>query len=58
MRVGIVILMFLLIFSRQTPEVPWRQMAGTRDRLTHMYFEVDLDVIWGIVSRELPRLIT
>jgi uncharacterized protein with HEPN domain len=39
------------------PEVPWRQMAGTRDRLTHAYFEVDLDVIWGIVNRELPILV-
>ncbi len=27
------------------PQIPWRQMAGTRDRLIHGYFAVDLDVL-------------
>ncbi|MBM4309174.1 MAG: DUF86 domain-containing protein, partial [Deltaproteobacteria bacterium] len=29
-------------------------MAGTRDRLIHGYFDVDLDIIWNIISRDLP----
>jgi uncharacterized protein with HEPN domain len=37
--------------------VPWKQIAGTRDRLTHGYFDVDLDIIWQIVSSDLPPLI-
>ena len=42
---------------QQAPDVPWRQIAGTRDRLIHRYFEVDLDVVWTIVRDDLPPLI-
>lgn len=38
------------------PQVPWSKITGTRDRLIHGYFSVDLDIIWAIVERELPRL--
>ena len=39
------------------PEVPWRAIAGTRDRLAHAYFDVDLDQLWRIVSEDLPALV-
>jgi len=39
------------------PEIPWKDIAGTRDRLTHGYFDVDYDVVWNIVSVDLPVLI-
>ena len=39
------------------PDIPWRQIAGTRDRLIHGYFDVDLDVVWKIVSGDLPSLV-
>ncbi len=38
------------------PEIPWRQIAGTRDRLIHGYFDIDLDIVWKIVSADLPPL--
>ncbi len=42
---------------QQYPEIPWKQIAGTRDRLIHGYFDVDLDIIWSIVADDLPTLI-
>jgi uncharacterized protein with HEPN domain len=38
-------------------QVPWRAIAGTRDRLVHAYFDVDLDRLWRIVSVDLPLLV-
>ena len=39
------------------PEIPWRQIIGTRNRLIHGYQEVSHDVLWSIVSGDLPPLI-
>jgi len=36
--------------SAQYPDLPWREMAGTGDRLIHHYFGVNLDVVWGCGS--------
>ena len=40
------------------PEIPWKQIAGLRDRLTHAYFGVDLGLVWRVVERDLPALET
>ena len=39
------------------PEVPWRAMGSTRDRLIHGYFDVDMDVVWAIATVDLPDLV-
>jgi uncharacterized protein with HEPN domain len=39
------------------PEIPWRAIAGTRDRLVHAYFDVDLERLWQIVAVDLPPLV-
>jgi uncharacterized protein with HEPN domain len=36
--------------------VPWRLIAGTRDRLIHGYFKVDLDAVWSMIEQDLPSL--
>ena len=41
----------------RNPEIPWRQMAGTRDRLSHAYFDVNLDIMWDIITNGLPSLV-
>ena len=41
----------------QNPEIPWRAIASTRNRLIHAYFSVDLDIVWSIVRNDLPLLV-
>jgi len=38
-------------------QIPWRAMIGTRNRLIHGYFDVDKDIVWKIVSHDLPHLV-
>lgn len=38
------------------PEIPWDVMYGMRNRIVHDYFEVDLDVVWQTIQRDLPVL--
>lgn len=40
----------------QHPGIPWKEMAGTRDRLTHHYFGVNQEIVWQIVEHDLPEL--
>jgi len=40
----------------QSPTIPWRAMAGIRDKLIHDYTSVNLQVVWQTVVEDLPGL--
>lgn len=40
------------------PQIPWEQIVGMRNRLVHAYFDINLDILWNTVQRDLPELIS
>ncbi len=40
----------------QADEIPWKYMAGMRDKLIHEYFNVDLQMVWIVVKTEIPPI--
>lgn len=38
-------------------DIPWRQIVGMRNRLTHGYDAVDLDILWEVIAKDLPPLV-
>jgi len=37
-------------------DVPWRDMAGMRDKVSHSYFGVDYEKVWLVVKKDIPHL--
>lgn len=40
----------------QYSKIPWKAMAGMRDRITHGYDEIDYEIVWDTVKKEIPRI--
>jgi uncharacterized protein with HEPN domain len=43
-------------FKNKYTDIPWRQIAGMRDKLIHDYFGVDLEIVWDVIQNRLPEL--
>ncbi len=40
----------------KSPKTEWEEVAGFRDILIHQYFGTDLETVWGIIKKDLPKL--
>ena len=40
----------------QYPSIPWKGMAGMRDRIIHGYDNVDFEIVWDVVKRDIPEI--
>lgn len=45
-------------FKEQNRDIPWKDMAGMRDKLIHDYIDVDLWIVWKSIKQDLPLLRT
>ena len=42
----------------QLPGVPWNDIVGMRHRLIHAYFEINLEIVWQTIQKDLPGLVS
>lgn len=40
--------------KQNTPQIPWILIKGMRNRLIHEYFGTDLQLVWNVITNELP----
>ena len=38
------------------PDIPWKRIAGMRDRLIHAYFGIDYNIVWNAIKIEIPEI--
>jgi len=43
--------------KERNPQVPWAQIVAMRNRLVHLYFDIDLEQVWNAVTEDLPPLV-
>jgi uncharacterized protein with HEPN domain len=44
--------------KRNYPEVPWKGLAGLRDKMIHHYFGINYEIVWTIAREELSGLLS
>lgn len=43
--------------QNELQNIPWSQLISMRNRLTHAYFDINLDIVWSTVTEDLPILL-
>lgn len=38
------------------PQIPWKRIAGVRDKLIHRYFGVDHEILWKTIKKRIPEV--
>ncbi len=41
---------------KKYPQIPWKDIAGMRDKVTHLYFRVSLEKVWLVLEEDIPNL--
>ncbi len=44
--------------KERNPQIPWAQIIAMRNRLVHLYFDIDLDQVWKALTEDLPAFVT
>ena len=44
------------VIKERYTQIPWKDIAGMRDKLIHAYSEVDLKLVWKTIQQRLPEL--
>ena len=44
-------------FTASHPEIPWENIVGMRHKVVHDYLGVDEDIVWQVVTGDLPKLV-
>jgi uncharacterized protein with HEPN domain len=42
---------------KQFPDIPWKPIIGMRNRLVHVYYDINLKVLWSTANYNVPKLI-
>ena len=43
-------------YRNENPDIPWKDIAGMRDKLMHHYFGIDYKKVWKVIEKDLPEL--
>lgn len=44
-------------FRQANSHIPWKDMAGMRDKIVHEYNKTDLNIVWEVATQEIPQLL-
>lgn len=44
------------VIKNKNSHLPWKEINGLRNRIAHDYLKIDLQVVWGIIRKELPKI--
>lgn len=42
--------------KKDYPNIPWREMAGMRDKLIHFYFGIKYELVWRTIKDVIPQI--
>ena len=42
--------------TQKYEEIPWKEMARMRDKISHFYFGVDYEIVWNVIKERLPEI--